>query len=207
MRSRTSATRRLLRRFRSTTTPRPRAITPMRSRPASLGAKTSWWSRSRSARSPARSSRERVPVAAAGPPRPDDPEAGETAGEWWDNTGHAEAIAELLRGTGRCATGAPRPSTRCSSMTSTPRSRERTSASAAHPARACSPSHGRSRPGRTCPLECWRRARTGSSRSAFQRRVARERLDLEVDVMPGGHLPMLARPRELAEHLVRLARA
>ena len=39
---------------------------------------------------------------------------------------------------------------------------------------------------------------------AFQRRVARERLGVEVDVMPGGHLPMLARPRQLAEHLVRL---
>jgi pimeloyl-ACP methyl ester carboxylesterase len=40
---------------------------------------------------------------------------------------------------------------------------------------------------------------------SFQRRVARERLGTAVDVMPGGHLPMLARPRQLAEHLVRLA--
>ena len=39
---------------------------------------------------------------------------------------------------------------------------------------------------------------------SFQRRVARERLGVDVDVMPGGHLPMLARPRELPEHLVRL---
>jgi pimeloyl-ACP methyl ester carboxylesterase len=37
----------------------------------------------------------------------------------------------------------------------------------------------------------------------FQRRVARERLHVEVDVMRGGHLVALARPSELAERLVR----
>jgi pimeloyl-ACP methyl ester carboxylesterase len=41
----------------------------------------------------------------------------------------------------------------------------------------------------------------------FQRRIARERLDLEIDEMAGGHLPMLSRPRELAERLVQLAAA
>jgi pimeloyl-ACP methyl ester carboxylesterase len=35
----------------------------------------------------------------------------------------------------------------------------------------------------------------------FQRRVVRERLGLKVDVMAGGHLLALARPRELAERL------
>jgi pimeloyl-ACP methyl ester carboxylesterase len=41
---------------------------------------------------------------------------------------------------------------------------------------------------------------------AFQQRVARERLGLEeVAEIDGGHLPMLARPRELAERLVDLA--
>ena len=39
---------------------------------------------------------------------------------------------------------------------------------------------------------------------AFQRRVARERLGLEVDEMAGGHLPMLSRPGELAERLIEL---
>jgi pimeloyl-ACP methyl ester carboxylesterase len=39
---------------------------------------------------------------------------------------------------------------------------------------------------------------------AFQRRVARKRLGLEVDQMAGGHLPMLSRPDELAERLVEL---
>ncbi len=32
---------------------------------------------------------------------------------------------------------------------------------------------------------------------AFQRRVARERLGLEIDQIPGGHVPMLSRPGEL----------
>jgi pimeloyl-ACP methyl ester carboxylesterase len=41
---------------------------------------------------------------------------------------------------------------------------------------------------------------------AFQRRVARECLGLEVDQMAGGHLPMLSHPGELAKRLVELAR-
>jgi len=36
----------------------------------------------------------------------------------------------------------------------------------------------------------------------FQRRVVRERLGLEVDVMPGGHLVALSRPEELAARLL-----
>ena len=39
----------------------------------------------------------------------------------------------------------------------------------------------------------------------FQRRIARERLGLEIEEMEGGHLPFLSRPRELAERLVELA--
>jgi len=35
----------------------------------------------------------------------------------------------------------------------------------------------------------------------FQRRVARERLGLDVDVIPGGHLAALSRPAEVAERL------
>jgi pimeloyl-ACP methyl ester carboxylesterase len=35
----------------------------------------------------------------------------------------------------------------------------------------------------------------------FQRRVARERLGLPVEEIPGGHVPMLARPGELADRL------
>jgi hypothetical protein len=35
----------------------------------------------------------------------------------------------------------------------------------------------------------------------FQRRVARERLGTDVDVVPGGHLVALSRPAELTERL------
>ena len=42
---------------------------------------------------------------------------------------------------------------------------------------------------------------------AFQRRVARERLGIEVDEIGGGHLPYLSRPHELAQRLVELAAA
>lgn len=37
----------------------------------------------------------------------------------------------------------------------------------------------------------------------FQQRVARERLGMEVEGVPGGHLPALSRPQELTEALVR----
>jgi pimeloyl-ACP methyl ester carboxylesterase len=37
----------------------------------------------------------------------------------------------------------------------------------------------------------------------FQRRVVRERLGLDLDVMPGGHLLALSRPHELAARILR----
>jgi pimeloyl-ACP methyl ester carboxylesterase len=37
--------------------------------------------------------------------------------------------------------------------------------------------------------------------AAFQRRAARERLGLDADEMPGGHLVALSQPQELAERL------
>ena len=40
---------------------------------------------------------------------------------------------------------------------------------------------------------------------SFQRRVARERLGLEVEEIDGGHLSMLSRPEELARRLVEVA--
>jgi pimeloyl-ACP methyl ester carboxylesterase len=36
----------------------------------------------------------------------------------------------------------------------------------------------------------------------FQRRVARERLGIEADVLPGGHLAAVSRPDELAAYLL-----
>ena len=36
----------------------------------------------------------------------------------------------------------------------------------------------------------------------FQRRVARERIGVEADVLPGGHLIALAQPREVVDYLL-----
>ena len=40
---------------------------------------------------------------------------------------------------------------------------------------------------------------------AFQRRVVRRRLGLPVEEMPGGHVPMLARPGQLADRLAAIS--
>ena len=45
---------------------------------------------------------------------------------------------------------------------------------------------------------------TGSSRSSSSAKVARERLGLEADALPGGHLIALARPEPLADYLVAM---
>ena len=42
---------------------------------------------------------------------------------------------------------------------------------------------------------------TGSFRPDFQRRVARERLGVSADEMPGGHLVALSQPEELTARL------
>jgi hypothetical protein len=39
----------------------------------------------------------------------------------------------------------------------------------------------------------------------FQRRVAKDRLGLEVDVVPGGHLAALSSPAALADQLLRIS--
>ena len=132
------------------------------------------------------------------------PVPGETAGEWWANTGHAEAIATMIERHGPMAewgreamgeiflhdvdpeiaqaneryAGAPG-----SGMFAEPWP---LGAWPAVPTRVLIP-----RDDRLFPLE-------------FQRRLAHERLGVEVDEMAGGHVPMLARPRELAERLDEL---
>jgi hypothetical protein len=58
-----------------------------------------------------------------------------------------------------------------------------------------------------CPHASWYRTAIGFFPLDFQRRIARERLALEIDEVAGGHLPMLSRPRELARRLVELSPA
>lgn len=145
-------------------------------------------------------------VAAAAPPRAlvlvnaMIPVAGETAGAWWDDTGWLEARTAAARAGGYPAEfdlgsyflhdvppdvveeGAPH---------------QRPEADAAFLSR--------------CDFEGWPdrlRVVTGADDrffpADFQRRVARERVGVKPDILPGGHLMALARPRELADYLLRV---
>ena len=133
------------------------------------------------------------------------PRPGETAGEWWSNTGHAAAIAELIERHG-------------------PMSEWGQDAMAdvflhdVDPTVARESAQYQGAPGagmfrEPWPLDTWPAVPTHVLAPRddrlfpldFQRRVARERLGLEVDEMDGGHLPMLSRPTELAGRLIELA--
>lgn len=133
------------------------------------------------------------------------PAPGETAGDWWANTGHAEAIAELTERIGPMRSWGPEALAEVFLHDVDPavaRDNERY-AGAPGPCMFTEP----------WPLEAWPEVPTRVLAPtedrlfpvAFQRRVTRERLNREVDTIAGGHLPMLSRPRELAERLVELA--
>lgn len=133
------------------------------------------------------------------------PAPGERPADWWENTGYERAAREQSAQDGGLTghedpfvsfwNGVPRPLAEEAER----RSRGQAGASsaapwplAAHPAvptrvLAC-------REDRFFPL-------------AFQRRVARERLDLEVEEVVGCHCAMLSHPREIALALVRGSRA
>jgi hypothetical protein len=133
------------------------------------------------------------------------PRPGETAGEWWSNTGHAAAIAELVERHGPMADWGP------DAMADV-------FLHDVEPAVASQSAEYQGAPGagmfsEPWPLDTWpavptrvlppRRDRLFPLE--FQRRVAKERLGVEIDEIDGGHLPMLSRPIELAERLIVLA--
>lgn len=133
------------------------------------------------------------------------PAPGETAGEWWAAIKHHEAIAPLIQRLGGMSTwgheklaevflhdvpadivsaaeqfnGIPGPGMFLEPwpLTAWPQV----------PTRVLAP-----RQDRLFPLE-------------FQRRITRERLGMSVEKMPGGHVPMLARPGELADRLATIS--
>lgn len=132
------------------------------------------------------------------------PKPGETAGEWGKNTGHADAIADVVERFG--------PSSEWSEEALD------YVFYADVPADVLAANEGFD--GIPCPglfSEPWPLT-TWSVPSAviapaddrlfpldFQRRVCAERLGFEPEQMAGGHLPMLSRPRELARKLAEHA--
>jgi len=129
------------------------------------------------------------------------PAPGETAGEWWDNTGSTEARLEAARHHGYTEDfdldtyflhDVP------AEVVAEGAAHQRNEADAAF-----------SEP---CRFESWPdidiQVIAGADDRffplAFQRRIARERLGRKVDALPGGHLVALAHPRGLADLLLRL---
>lgn len=131
------------------------------------------------------------------------PAPGETAGEWWAAVGHDEAIAPLTRRLGPMSDWGPAEMTEVV-LHDVP----------AEVARAAERFNGAPGPGmfrEPWPLSAWPAVPTRvlAPREdrlfplAFQRRVTHERLGVGVEEIAGGHVPMLARPGELADRLTR----
>jgi pimeloyl-ACP methyl ester carboxylesterase len=133
------------------------------------------------------------------------PKPGERAGEWWANTRYAEARRKQNERTGRAVDApfdplieffhdVPQPIIDAAWAQGEPRQSETLFAS-------------------PCAFESWPAVPTRvliarEDRffpAEFQRRVARERLGLSADEMPGGHLVALSQPDELTARLLAYA--
>jgi thioesterase domain-containing protein len=135
------------------------------------------------------------------------PAPGETAGEWWQAVEHEQAIAPLLRRLGPMDAWGPREMAEVF-LHDVPEDIAQASERFAGV-----PGPGMFR--EPWPLSDWPNVATRvlAPREdrmfplAFQRRVVRERLGLPVEEIPGGHVPMLARPGELARRLAATSSA
>jgi pimeloyl-ACP methyl ester carboxylesterase len=133
------------------------------------------------------------------------PRPGESAGEWGDDTAQEEAIAPLIGRFGPPDEWDEAAVDHVFFHDVAPAAKE---ASAEY---AGVPSGGMF--GEPWPLDDWPEVPTRVLAPRedrlfpleFQRRVARERLGIEVDEIDGGHLPYLSRPAELARRLIELA--
>jgi pimeloyl-ACP methyl ester carboxylesterase len=143
----------------------------------------------------------RVPTALIVLVNPMVPTTGESGGQWWENTGQRAARIAYFREIGLSRTDfdpvedffhdVP-PAVRDEAL------------------RQSEPRQSDTPFDRPWPLAGWpdvpTRVIAGSEDRLFplefQRRVVRERLGLEVEVMPGGHLMALSRPQELVDLLV-----
>jgi pimeloyl-ACP methyl ester carboxylesterase len=133
------------------------------------------------------------------------PRPGERPGDWWTNTHHDEARRAQKRRDGRAVDApfdplieffhdVPQPVIDAAWAQGEPRQADAVFAS-------------------PCSIEAWpavpTRVLIGSDDrflpADFQRRIARERLGVSADEMPGGHLVALSQPDELTERLVGYA--
>jgi len=143
----------------------------------------------------------RVPTAHIVLVNPMVPTTGESGGQWWENTGQRAARIAYFQEIGLSRTDFDPVE---DFFHDVPQSVRDEAFSQLEPRQSDTPFD------RPWPLAAWpdvpTRVIAGSEDRLFplefQRRVVRERLGLEVEVMPGGHLLALSRPQELVDLLV-----
>jgi pimeloyl-ACP methyl ester carboxylesterase len=130
------------------------------------------------------------------------PVPGESAGAWWENTAHEEAISALLERVGPMSDWTQQTEVEVFLNDCTPG------------AIADSAGHWRGQTNRIFEapnsLQAWPDIPVRVIACTddqffppdFQRRVAQERLGITPDEMPGDHVPMISRPAELARRLL-----
>ena len=129
------------------------------------------------------------------------PQCNETAGEWWGNTKAVEARLDAARASGYSA----KFDLATYFLHDVPEAVLRDGPSEQRPQAeliSCSRSL------RALAFDTDPRRRIGERPLLpleFQRNVARDRLKLDVDVLPGGHLVALSNPQGLADQLLRFA--
>jgi pimeloyl-ACP methyl ester carboxylesterase len=129
------------------------------------------------------------------------PAPGETPGEWWGNTGHAQAREAQAARDGR--TLADDPGLVETFFHDVPQQVKAEAMAMGEPVQSMTPF------AKPWPLQTWPDVPTMFLQGRddrffpleFQRRVVGHRLGLAVDEIPGGHLVALSRPKELAGRL------
>lgn len=134
------------------------------------------------------------------------PAPGESAAAWWDNTGQPAAHAEAAERAGRDPHAEFDPMTEFFHDVPIAVRKEAMSGSPSSPSEAFFAD--------PWPLAAWPDVRTRFFQGRddrflpieLQRRVVGDRLGIEVEEMPGGHLAALSQPKVLAEKLDAAAR-